>query len=85
MKVVFVLVVLAASIGGEGKTYFQPHWVILPIDGNPYPEMVFCKAVRDVILKKKITSLAGMKFSKIGCLRKEVWKRQGSNVNFYGR
>jgi hypothetical protein len=85
MKVVFVLVVLAASIGDEGQAYFQPHWVILPIDGNPYHTMTLCQTARDVILKRRITSLAGMRFTKTRCLRKEVRKLRGANVNFYGQ
>ena len=85
MKVVFVLVVLAASIGDEGQAYFQPHWVILPIDGNPYHTMTLCQAAKAAILKRRTISLAGMKFSKTRCLRKEVRKLQDPNVNFYGR
>ena len=78
MRVIFILMVLVTSIGSEGKTYLPPHWVILPIEGNPYPTMALCQLEKDVILKKKITRLAGIRFAKIGCLRKEV-KLQGSN------
>jgi hypothetical protein len=75
--------VMAASIGGEGQAYLQPNWVILPIVGNPYPTMTLCEAAKAAILKRKTTRLAGIQFTNIGCLRKEVRKLQNSNVNFY--
>jgi hypothetical protein len=73
VKVVFVLMVLAVSMGGEGGTYLHPRWVILPIEGNPYPTMALCQAARGGILKRRLTRLAEIQFAKIGCLRKEVW------------
>ena len=72
MRVVFILMVMVTSMGGEGQTYLQPHWVILPIEGNPYPTMTLCLTAKSRILKKKTTSLAGIQFIKIGCLRKEI-------------
>ena len=72
MKVVFVLMVMAISMGSEGEAYLQPNWVILPIDGNPYPTMTLCLTAKSRILEKKTTSLAGIQFTKIGCLRKEI-------------
>ena len=72
MRVVFILMVMVTSMGGEGQTYLQPHWVILPIDGNPYPTMTLCQAAKSRILKRRITRLAEIQFTKIGCLRKEI-------------
>jgi len=62
VTVVFILMVLTADMG----------WVILPVEGNPYSTAALCQEAKAVLLEERITRLAGLEFSKAGCLKKEV-------------
>jgi len=53
----YVLMMMSVTMG----------WVIMPMDGNPFPTEAKCKVVERVVMNSKVRIWEGVRFHRVKC------------------